>query len=127
MLTHVPMQCCISRRLYIGLVWLSSLLARFLQIRLKSAIVPPRPSNISLRGKTYQLLQIETANLHVPLIVLHALGEALGIGITRAGAHVGIALVLSIATVGRGAVIHGSLLGRWGGAAAEHATDGVAD
>ena len=86
------------------------------------------------RGETYQLIQIPTANLHVPLILVHALGEALGICVTRTRATVPATLVLGIVgavgwsprrviNVGRLLLL---LLGR-GTGSAEYVADGVAD
>lgn len=74
-----------------------------------------------------ELLEVPVANLHVATVVVEALGEGLG----SAGAVVSILLLLLIILL---LVLLGSLrlhlLGRrslFGRAAAEEATDGVAD
>lgn len=65
--------------------------------------------------KTYQLLEVPVADLHVAAVVVHALGELR----RRAGAVVRLRLLRLLRGDG------GRLGGRRG--AAEHAADGVAD
>lgn len=65
-----------------------------------------------------ELLEVPVADLHVAVVVVHALGEVLG------GNTAVVAPLLLLLVVGRGL---GRLLGRSGGAAAEEAADGVAD
>jgi hypothetical protein len=95
------------------------------------ASLVPRSSSLT----SLQLLHVPATNTHIPLILIHAVGERLDIVGTRTGRSVGRGLSVSVVqiVVWLGVGIDGLLLGLRlivglrGRPAAEHAADGVAD